>query len=40
MFERRFVMAPLADLAPDVVPPDWDERSVGRVERVGELYAE
>jgi 2-amino-4-hydroxy-6-hydroxymethyldihydropteridine diphosphokinase len=37
MLERRFVMAPLADLAPDVVPPDWDDHSLGRVERVGEL---
>lgn len=37
MWERRFVMAPLADLAPDVVPPDWNERGEGRVELVGHL---
>lgn len=37
MTERRFVMAPLADLAPDVVPPDWGERAHGRVTRVGAL---
>jgi 7,8-dihydro-6-hydroxymethylpterin-pyrophosphokinase len=23
--ERLFVLAPLADLAPDLVPPGWDE---------------
>jgi len=37
MRERRFVMAPLADLAPDLVPADWKERSEGRVELVGYL---
>jgi 2-amino-4-hydroxy-6-hydroxymethyldihydropteridine diphosphokinase len=37
MRERRFVMAPLADLAPDLVPVDWKERSEGRVELVGHL---
>jgi 2-amino-4-hydroxy-6-hydroxymethyldihydropteridine diphosphokinase len=37
MRERRFVMAPLADLAPDLAPPDWNERSEGRVELVGHL---
>ena len=37
MWERRFVMAPLADLAPDIVPADWKERSEGRVEMVGQL---
>jgi 2-amino-4-hydroxy-6-hydroxymethyldihydropteridine diphosphokinase len=37
MHERRFVMAPLADVAPDVVPPGWEERVEGFVERVGKL---
>lgn len=36
MFERRFVLAPLAELAPELCPQDWDERlapsSVRRVE--------
>jgi 2-amino-4-hydroxy-6-hydroxymethyldihydropteridine diphosphokinase len=33
MWERRFVLAPLADLAPELVPPDVLERSVGAVRR-------
>ena len=37
MHERRFVMAPLADLAPDVVPPNWSEQADGRVRKVGPL---
>lgn len=37
MFERRFVLAPLADLAPDLVPPDVLERSEGWVERVDDV---
>lgn len=34
MWERRFVLAPLADLAPELVPEDLLERSEGEVERV------
>jgi 2-amino-4-hydroxy-6-hydroxymethyldihydropteridine diphosphokinase len=34
MWERRFVLAPLADLAPELVPEDLLERSVGVVRRV------
>jgi 2-amino-4-hydroxy-6-hydroxymethyldihydropteridine diphosphokinase len=39
MRQRRFVMAPLADIAPEVAGEDWDERAEGRVERVGPLDA-
>ncbi|HEY2430079.1 MAG TPA: 2-amino-4-hydroxy-6-hydroxymethyldihydropteridine diphosphokinase, partial [Acidimicrobiales bacterium] len=31
MWDRRFVLAPLADLAPDLVPPEALARSDGRV---------
>jgi 2-amino-4-hydroxy-6-hydroxymethyldihydropteridine diphosphokinase len=37
MTERRFVMAPLADLAPDLVAADWSDRAEGRVRQVGAL---
>jgi len=37
MWERRFVLAPLADLAPDLVPPDWQSRVAGAVRRTGTL---
>jgi len=37
MYERRFVMAPLADLAPDLVPDDWNDRAEGRVRKIGPL---
>jgi 2-amino-4-hydroxy-6-hydroxymethyldihydropteridine diphosphokinase len=37
MAERRFVMEPFADLAPDLVAPDWTERAEGRVRRLGPL---
>jgi 2-amino-4-hydroxy-6-hydroxymethyldihydropteridine diphosphokinase len=37
MLERRFVMAPLAELAPDVAPANWSERAEGRVRLVGPL---
>ena len=37
MWERRFVMAPLADLAPDLAPPDRVAASVGEVRRLGAL---
>jgi 2-amino-4-hydroxy-6-hydroxymethyldihydropteridine diphosphokinase len=39
MFERRFVLAPLADLAPELVPDDWDERAHGVVHRLGPFEA-
>jgi 2-amino-4-hydroxy-6-hydroxymethyldihydropteridine diphosphokinase len=37
MYERRFVMAPLADIAPDVVPPEWQAQAGGSVRVVGTL---
>ena len=39
MAERRFVMEPFADIAPDLVAPDWRDRAEGRVRRVGPLVA-
>lgn len=37
MCSRRFVMAPLADVAPDVAGRDWDDHAEGRVTRLGPL---
>ena len=37
MWERRFVLAPLADLAPELVPPDLIQRADGEVTRVGDF---
>jgi 2-amino-4-hydroxy-6-hydroxymethyldihydropteridine diphosphokinase len=37
MAERRFVLAPLADVAPDLVEVDDLDRSAGQVTRLGEL---
>ncbi len=37
MWDRAFVLAPLAELAPDVVPPGWEARAAGRVARLGPL---
>ena len=37
MRQRRFVMEPFADLAPDLVAPDWNDRAEGRVRRLGPL---
>ena len=37
MRQRRFVMAPLAEIAPDVAGPDWSDAAEGRVDRVGPL---
>lgn len=39
MWERRFVMAPLVDIAPEIAPPDWDDHAEGNVRRVGSLFA-
>lgn len=37
MYERLFVMAPLADVAPDLAPLGWRDRAEGRVAVVGDL---
>ncbi|MEM8902463.1 MAG: 2-amino-4-hydroxy-6-hydroxymethyldihydropteridine diphosphokinase [Actinomycetota bacterium] len=38
MWERRFVLEPLADLAPELLPEDWDRRlPAGGIERVDPL---
>ena len=40
MHARRFVMAPLADIAPDVAGDRWNERAEGHVDRLGPLVDE
>ena len=37
MWERRFVLAPLADLAPDLLPEDWEARVAGDVAPAGRI---
>lgn len=37
MGERRFVLAPLGDLAPELLPADWQEHARGQVDRLGDL---
>ncbi|HEX6595959.1 MAG TPA: 2-amino-4-hydroxy-6-hydroxymethyldihydropteridine diphosphokinase, partial [Acidimicrobiales bacterium] len=37
MFERRFVLAPLAELAPDIVPAGWEATAAGTVQPAGRL---
>ncbi|MGI9602954.1 MAG: 2-amino-4-hydroxy-6-hydroxymethyldihydropteridine diphosphokinase [Acidimicrobiales bacterium] len=36
MFERAFVMVPLAELAPDVIPDGWNAPADQDIERVGD----
>ncbi|HEX2274191.1 MAG TPA: 2-amino-4-hydroxy-6-hydroxymethyldihydropteridine diphosphokinase [Acidimicrobiales bacterium] len=37
MYERHFVLRPLADLAPELVPEGAEQRAAGAVRRVGSL---
>ena len=37
MWSRRFVLQPLADIAPEVLPAGWDHNLDGRVRRAGTL---
>ena len=37
MWQRRFVLAPLADLAPELVPEGWEGRVAGEVHPVGRI---
>ena len=37
MWERRFVLAPLADLAPELLPEDWEARVAGDVAPAGRI---
>jgi len=37
MFERRFVLAPLSELAPDLLPEGWEDQAEGDVDRLGPL---
>jgi 2-amino-4-hydroxy-6-hydroxymethyldihydropteridine diphosphokinase len=37
MHERRFVLAPLGELAPDLLPDGWERHAEGEVARLGPL---
>lgn len=37
MWQRRFVLVPVADVAPDILPPDWEDRAEGWVQPVEPL---
>lgn len=37
LWERRFVVAPLADLAPDLAPSGWEDRLAGEVTPAGRI---
>jgi 2-amino-4-hydroxy-6-hydroxymethyldihydropteridine diphosphokinase len=37
MWERRFVLAPLSELAPELLPVGWEQRAEGEVRRLGPL---
>jgi 2-amino-4-hydroxy-6-hydroxymethyldihydropteridine diphosphokinase len=37
LWERRFVLAPLSELAPELLPDGWEQTVVGEVRRLGRL---
>lgn len=37
MYQRRFVLEPLAELAPELLPEGWEDEAEGEVERLGPL---
>ncbi|MBV9411042.1 MAG: 2-amino-4-hydroxy-6-hydroxymethyldihydropteridine diphosphokinase [Acidimicrobiia bacterium] len=37
MWERRFVLAPLSDLAPELLPEGWEARVAGEVHPAGRI---
>ena len=37
MFERRFVLVPLSELAPDLLPEGWERDAEGQVDHLGGL---
>ena len=37
MFERAFVLMPLRDLAPELVPADWEDPPASDVRSIGAL---
>ena len=37
MFERRYILAPLNDIAPDRMPYGWQSKALGHVNQVGGL---
>lgn len=37
MFERRFVLEPLSELAPELLPEGWEHEVSGRADRLGPL---
>lgn len=34
LFKRRFVLVPLSELAPELLPPDWDEHAEGQIRAI------
>ena len=37
MWERRFVLAPLSDLAPELLPDSWEDHAAGDVRLIGTI---